>query len=151
MTISNQRAFEVCLPMIAIEPHNDFIETLPAESFQKIVLEAVDETLSLFGEKAKKSIYSKLKEDFGITKQDIPIEVEKFIAALEEIVGPGAKLLEIEMMKRLYKKIGPNFKYSPRQKNLTFAEYLTATRVFLSMQSSARKPMPNEYYEYKFC
>jgi hypothetical protein len=79
--------------MIAIEPYNDFIETLPAESFQKIVLEAVDETLSLFGEKAKKSICSKLKEDFGITKQDIPIEVEKFTAALEEIVGPGAKLI----------------------------------------------------------
>lgn len=151
LAMSNQRAVEVYSPAATVDLRSDLGETFSAEDFQRIMLKTVDEILSLLGKKAKQSIYSQLEETFKITKQDIPLEIERFTAALEEIVGPGSTLLEIEIMKHLYEKIGPEFKYSPKQKNLTFAEYLTATRAFLSMRNSARRPMPNEYYEYKFC
>jgi len=151
LATSNQRAVEVYSPVATVNLSSDLGETFSAEDFQRIMLKTVDEALSLLGKKAKQSIYSQLEETFKIAKQDIPLEIERFTAALEEIVGLGSILLEIEIMKHFYEKVGPEFKYSSKQKNLTFTEYLTATRAFLSMRASARKPMPNEYYEYKFC
>jgi hypothetical protein len=151
LATSNQLAVEVYSPAATVDLSSDLGETFSAEDFQRIMLKTVDEALSLLGKKAKQSIFFQLEETFKIAKQDIPLEIERFTAALEEIVGPGSILLEIEIMKHLYEKVGPEFKYSSKQKNLTFTEYLTATRAFLSMRASARKPMPNEYYEYKFC
>jgi hypothetical protein len=151
LATSNQLAVEVYSPAATVDLSSDLGETFSAEDFQRIMLKTVDEALSLLGKKAKQSIFFQLEETFKIAKQDIPLEIERFTAALEEIVGPGSILLEIEIMKHLYEKVGPEFKYSSKQKNLTFTEYLTATRAFLSMRASAGKPMPNEYYEYKFC
>ena len=149
-TIANQQVIEVNLPMATVELDKDFDQASLAGDFHRIVLETVDETFSLFGNEAKQSMYSQLEKTFKISKRDIPLQTEKFTTALERIIGPGAKLLEIEMMKSLYEKVGPKFKYSPKKGNLTFAEHLTAIRVFLSVRTS-EKPMPNEYYDYKFC
>jgi hypothetical protein len=150
MIMSRQRVLEVYLPTTT-ELHNDLNEALPAEDFQKIILEAIDETFFSLSEKAGESLYFQLEKTYKIAKQDIPFEIERFTGALEEIIGRGAILLEIEIMKHIHEKIGPKFRYSPKQKDLTFPEYVTATRAFLSIRPSARKPMPNEYYEYKFC
>jgi hypothetical protein len=151
LSSSNKHIREVCLPIVTAELYNESDELLPAEDFQRIMLETLDETMSSLGKKAKQSVYSQLEKTFRITKQDIPIEIETFTIAFEEVIGPGAELLEIEIMRHLYEKIGSKFKYFPKQKNLTFTEYLTAARIFLSKHTSARKPMPDEYYEYKFC
>ncbi len=151
LATSNQRAVEVYSPAATVDLGSDLGETFSAEDFQRIMLKTVDEVFSLLGKKAKQSIFFQLEETFKITKQDISLDVERFTAALEEIVGPGSILLEIEIMKHFYEEVGPEFKYSSKQKSLIFTEYLTATRAFLSMRASARKPMPNEYYEYKFC
>jgi hypothetical protein len=150
-TGSHQSAFEADLPTITTELHGEVNETALAEDFKKIVLEAVDETLSCMGKEIERSVYSLLEKTFKIARRDIPFEIEKFTGALEEIFGPGAKLLEIEMMKHLYEKIGSKFKYTPRQETLTFTEYLAAISLFLSSGRSTRKPMTDEYYDYKFC
>ncbi len=91
--------------------------------FEKLLLEAVDEALSLLG-MSSKHIYFHLEKDFNINKQDIPHKIEEFENAIEEIFGFGAKVLEIQIMKRLYEKVGP-FKHFP-SRNLTFIEYVEA-------------------------
>lgn len=148
---SSQHTLEECVHTITIEPYRNIIEAFPNNDFQRILLGAVDETFSLLGRQARQSIYFQLEKTFRMTKQDIPLEIEKFTRALEEITGPGAKLLEIEIMKHLYEKIGPEFRYSSKKRDLTFTEYLTATRAFLSLGTSLEKSMPNGYYDYKFC
>jgi len=100
------------------------------------MLEAVDEGLSSLGNTSKQTIYSHLEKTFKIKKQDIFLKIEKFAKAIEEIIGPGAKLLEIQIMKNLYRKIGQSFKYSSTQKNLTFTEYLIATHTFYAKKSN---------------
>ncbi len=91
--------------------------------FEKLLLEAVDEALSLL-EMSPKHVYFHLEKDFNIKKQDIPRKIDEFTDAIEETFGPGAGVLEIQIMKQLYQKVGP-FKHFP-MRNLTFSEYVEA-------------------------
>lgn len=95
-------------------------------SFEKLLLEAVDEALFSLGNSSKQAIYFYLEKSFDINKQDIPYKIEEFAKAIEKIFGLGAKFLEIQIMKRLYEKLGPFFKFFPDQNDLIFAEYVAA-------------------------
>jgi hypothetical protein len=95
-------------------------------SFGELLLEAVDEVLSSLGDSPRQAIYYYLKEVFNLSKQDIPHRIDDFSRAIEEIFGSGARFLEIEIMKRLYEKVGHSFKYSPEQNDLFFIDYVKA-------------------------
>lgn len=143
---SNRHIHALCSPLITIESQGDIAEMISSKasvhsnhSLQKLMLEAVEEGLSSLGKTSKQAIYLYLETTFKIKKQDIALKIEKFTEAIEEIIGPGAKLLEIEIMKQLYRKIGQNFKYSSKQKNLTFTEYLTATHTFLCNKTNSSR------------
>lgn len=97
--------------------------------FEKLLLEAVDEALSSLGASSKEAIYFHLEKTFDINKLDVPHKIEEFANAIEKIFGLGAKFLEIQIIKRLYKKVGP-FKYFP-ERDLIFTEYVAAARLSL--------------------
>lgn len=94
--------------------------------FERLLMEAIDEGLSSLGDSAKQAIYFYLENAFSIRKQDIPNEIQAFTNALEKIFGQGAKILEIEMMKHLYMKVGHDFAYFPENDDLLFTEYVKA-------------------------
>ena len=96
-------------------------------SFEKLLLEAVDEGLSSLGDSAKYAIYFHLEKTFKINKRNIPSKIEEFADAIEKIFGFGAKPLEILIMQRLYEKVGGVVEY-PKHKDLVFAEYVAAAR-----------------------
>src|SRR5208283_5300834 len=73
--------------------------------FNKLLLEAIDEALSSFGEDSKTAIYYRLEKAFDIRKQEIPSRINDFSIALEKLFGVGARHLEISFMKSLYAKI----------------------------------------------
>ena len=104
------------------------IDYHPDDEFNSIMLEAVDEALSFLGESAKRAIYYHLEEKFKIRREEIPIKIDDFAEAIEEIFGMGAKIIEMQIMKSLYKKIGRNFKYVPKEKDLLFTAYMKAVR-----------------------
>ena len=95
-------------------------------SFEEFLLEAIDEGLSVLGESAKQAVYCHLGKTFKMNRLDIPYRLEEFTDAIEGIFGAGAKILEIQIMKCLFKKVGHTFKNYPRPKDLTFTEYVTA-------------------------
>jgi len=98
--------------------------------FEEILLEAVDEGLSMLGESPKQAIYYHLEKTFKINRMDIPYKIEDFTDAIEKIFGAGAKIIEIQIMKCLFKKVGNNPKKHPEpKKNLTFTEYIAAARL----------------------
>jgi len=110
-------------------------------SFEKLLLEAVDEGLSSLGDSATNAIYFHLENTFNISKQDIPYKIEEFADVIEKIFGLGAKPLEILIMKRLYEKVGGIVEH-PKHKDLVFAEYVEAVKQsFLKKkkQEQARK------------
>jgi len=100
-------------------------------SFEEVLLESVDEGLSLLGESAKQAVYFHLEKEFKLNKKDIPYKIEDFTEAMENIFGVGAKVLEIRIMKNLFKNMGYPFPYfRPRaQKYLEFTKYIESARV----------------------
>jgi len=104
-------------------------------SFEKLLLEAVDESLFSLGVSSKQAIYFHLEKTFDINKQEIPYKIEEFANAVEKIFGLGAKFLEIRIMKRLYEKVGLVFKYFPERDDLVFTEYVEAASYYFKMLS----------------
>ena len=98
-------------------------------SFEELLLASIDEGLSLFGESSKRSIYSYLEETFEMSRSDIPYSVEEFTDALERIFGIGAKMLEIQIMKYLFNKMGVAVENYPELKSLTFIEYVKTIKL----------------------
>jgi hypothetical protein len=75
------------------------------EDLDVIILETIDEVLSLLGESPKAQIFYYLLRDFGINRKEIPNNLADFSSALRKLLGVGAKLLEINFMKKLNTKI----------------------------------------------
>ena len=99
--------------------------------FEEVLLEAVDEALSSLGASSKRAVYFHLEKKFSIRRQEGPHKVEEFASALEEIFGAGAGLLEIKIMRRLYEKVGPAFRYFPEGDDLVFTGYTAAAKLLL--------------------
>jgi hypothetical protein len=97
-------------------------------SFEKLLLEAVDEGLSSLGNSSKQVIYFHLEKTFKINKRDIPYKIEEFADAIEKIFGLGAKFLQILIMKCLYEKVGQVFEYNQEQEDLVFTEYVAGVK-----------------------
>jgi len=129
---SNWHIYKVCLPAMSKQ-------TEPEGIFEKLLIESIDEALSWLGEFAKQAFYSHLKEAFGMSKKDIPYNIDDFTDALEQVFGVGAKLLEIQIMKLLHEKIGDAFEYTPNQDDLTFAEYVDIARANLACKKERIK------------
>jgi hypothetical protein len=75
-------------------------------TFNKILIEAIDDTLSSLSESAKESVYYHLEKIFNIKKYEIPHRIDDFSDALERIFGLGAGHLELMFMKHLHNRIG---------------------------------------------
>lgn len=101
---------------------------MPKQDFEKLLLEAVDESLSSLGDSPKQAVYFHLKKTFDIKKLDIPHKIEEFADAMEKTFGLGAKFLEILIMKRLYEKVGHIFEYTQEPSELVFTEYVEAAK-----------------------
>lgn len=107
------------------------LESQRSYNYKELLIEAIDLALSPLGDSSKKMFYFYLESYFNMIKQDIPDEIEKFTIAIERIFGQGARILEIEIMKNLFVKIGSTFKYFPEKDNLLFVEYVGAVRDYV--------------------
>ena len=114
--------------------------------FKKLVLEAVDEGLSLLGDCSKQALYSHLEKTLKIRRQDIPDKIEEFTYVIERIFGNSAKLLEIEIMKRLYKKFEHDFEHPSEKDDLIFIEYVEAARACAN--ASKKAPSPTSLHKF---
>jgi len=97
------------------------------KSFDKILLEAVDDALASLGDSARQSIYFHLEDRFRIAKNDIPHRISDFTEGLEKIFGLGARFIEILIMKNLYGKIGQTLVWN-EDRELVFTEYVAAAK-----------------------
>ena len=105
--------------------------------FERLLLEAVDESLSSLGESSKQAIYYHLEKTFNVEKQEIPENVESFASALERIFGVGAIFIETMIMGRLSKKAAANPKWRVSNE-LTLKEYVaSAKRSYLGKKTEA--------------
>ena len=123
------------------KPKNSEVEK-KTMMFEEVLLEAIDEGLSLLGESSKEAVYFHLEKAFQMKRQDIPTRIEEFTDAVYKIFGSGAKLLEIQIMKCLFKKVGYTIKHYPKQTNLTFTEYVAAVKEGKNSHGTGSKNQP---------
>ena len=93
-------------------------------SFEKILLESIDEALLILGDSGKQVVYSHLENTLKMKKNDIPHRIEEFTGAIEDIFKTGANLIEIQIMKCLFKRVGKSFENKSEQTKLKFLEYV---------------------------
>jgi hypothetical protein len=133
---SNKHERSVCLDpdlievqRFACEVHAQMEPPLLNRGFEKALLEAVDEGLAWLGDAARRTVYYHLESGFNISRQGILHNIEGFADAIEKIFGAAAALLEIQIMKKLFEKVGVSLKYLPEQEDLVFTEYVEAIRL----------------------
>ena len=100
---------------------------MPVPKFDCLLLDAVDQSLSVLGESSKTSIYFHLEKSYGIKRQDIPQKTEEFVSALEKLFGPGAAFIASLVSKRLCEKAGLNAE-DIAVKSLTFSETVAVVK-----------------------
>jgi hypothetical protein len=102
------------------------------QSFNQILLSAIDESLFALGEDIKLLVYLHLDETYHMKREQIPSKIEEFSDALEKIFGVGARYLEILFMQQLYLKLKEKTKLvdSPELSvsELKFADYIKVMR-----------------------
>jgi hypothetical protein len=118
-------------------------------NLEELVLEAIDESLSSIGQNCKNFIYFHLESEYNLNKGEIPFRIKDFSEAIEKIFGVGAKILEIQILKILFKKMGyinPQF-YS--HENLELTQYIEAAKAnrnyLLRTQTHLTTPNPKKY------
>ena len=75
------------------------------QRFDQLLVEAIDEVLCSLGEPVKNHLYIQLENDFSITKNDLPQQIEEFSHFIFRIFRSGASNIEIKFMQTLYAKI----------------------------------------------
>jgi len=61
-----------------------------------IILEAIDESFAIFINSKKFNIFLYLEEEYGLNKQNILNNINKFVDIVENLFGSGAHLIEIK-------------------------------------------------------
>jgi hypothetical protein len=97
--------------------------------FEEFVNETIESVFSSLGPVYPQAIYDCLEKKYKLKKSDFADHLMEFSEALEQIFGCAAAVLEIQMMRRLYRKV-PQFKYKP-EGALTFPDYVNALSRFI--------------------
>jgi hypothetical protein len=111
---------------------------LPKRDFEKLLLEAVDESLSTLGDSSRQAIYFHLEKSFNISKGDIPRKIEVFAEAIEKVFGFGADFLEILIMKRLHEKVGGTLNIH-QATDFAFTDYMAVAKRSFMKKGRVRK------------
>lgn len=101
------------------------------DKLDKIILEAIDETLTSLGDSVRKSVYLQLQNDYHVEKHHIASKIDDFTSAIEGIFGAGAKLIEIKIIETLHTKL-QGFVYVSKNKDLMFKDYMQSIHCFLA-------------------
>jgi len=80
------------------------------EAFERSLLEAMDETLSLvLSERTKEAVYAHMERFCNLKRDEIPIKPDLLTTCLEKIFGRAATVIEKMVLRRFCSKLGIDF------------------------------------------
>jgi len=80
------------------------------DRFDRILLQAIDEGLHVFGESTRCVIYYHIASKHRIERERIPERPEAFHEALKGMLGEGSKVVEKQIAKSMYAMLDLRFK-----------------------------------------
>jgi hypothetical protein len=94
----------------------------PLEEFNQLILEAIDEGLSILGgDPVKRAFYYHLEKRANIKRSEIPDKLEAFHGALASLFFDGSVTLERRISRHLYERLGLEF---PTDDGWTITDYV---------------------------
>jgi len=111
------------------------------EDFDSVLLEAIDTAASaVLGEATKSALYTHLEKVLGLLKCEIPDRIDDFSSCIEDLLGLGARFLEIMIIKNLHSKAcvvwewkSPNPWVLP---DFTFKDYVSHVKKYFEEANS---------------
>ncbi len=90
-------------------------------TFNQLMLQVVDDSLSVMGEEPKKAMYQYLLTIHSLAKEDIPAKTDEFVLGMKKALGTASTVIERLILKKLYQRIGGTFRES---QGLEFSDYV---------------------------
>jgi len=98
-----------------------------SKEFNQLVLEAVDEALSILGdEPVKRAFYYHLEKRAKIKCSEIPERLQEFHKALHQLFNGGACILERRISRNLYRRLGLELRANDGR---NLADYVNEARI----------------------
>jgi hypothetical protein len=95
--------------------------------FNRLLLDVIEETMSCLGELPTKTILFYLDKKYNLPMQDVPSHLEEYSCALERMLGVGARILELRMLRQLCSKVqSPTRSFD--SSNDSFANFVFAVK-----------------------
>jgi hypothetical protein len=91
------------------------------ESFDRVLLDCVDEALSVLGNEPKQAVYQFLATISSLDREQIPEKVGEFSSGLRKALGGASKVIERLILKKLFQRVGGTFREMP---DLEFSDYV---------------------------
>jgi predicted CopG family antitoxin len=111
------------------------------QSFNELLLDCIDEGLSVLGNEPKQAIYQYLSSIHALDREQIPEKVDEFSAGMRKALGSASKVIERLILKKLFQKLGSNFREAS---NLEFTDYVMEARRRFELTSAKHSdPLDN--------
>ena len=81
--------------------------------FNQLLLEAIDDSLSVLGEEPKGALYQYLLTMHSLNREDIPDKLGEFSGGLKKALGGASSVIQRIILRKLFQKLGSNFRESP--------------------------------------
>lgn len=95
--------------------------TTRVQPFELLLLECVDEGLSVLGNEPCQALYQYLLTICSLPREEIPNRVADFAAGLRKSLGGASKVIERIILRRLFQKTGSSFRETM---DTEFTEYV---------------------------
>jgi hypothetical protein len=96
-----------------------------SRQFPQILLECIDEGLSVLGTEPREAVYQFLKTICSLPRDEIPDHVPEFASGLKKALGGASKVIERVILRKLFEKTGSSFREVP---DTDFHEYVIDAR-----------------------
>ncbi len=104
--------------------------------FGQLLLEAIDDGLSVLGEEPRSAFYQFLATMHSLPREDIPKRVEEFSNGLKKALGGAYPVVQRIILRKLFQKLGSSFHESP---GLELVDYVSEAKqrfeIFAQRQS----------------
>jgi len=91
------------------------------QSFSQVLLDCVDEGLSVLGNEPRQAVYQYLATIHSLDREQIPDKVDEFATGLKKALGSASRVIERLILKKLFQRIGSTFRETAE---LEFADYV---------------------------
>jgi hypothetical protein len=96
-----------------------------AQPFELLLLECIDEGLSVLGNEPRQALYQYLLTICSLPRDEIPSRVADFAAGLKKSLGGASRVIERIILRKLFQKTGSNFRETM---DTEFTEYVAEAK-----------------------